>query len=117
MPAATTMSPDCNTLGLQSLPSLVRPYSYRKAITHHEYIARARHHSSLSQDLQHIPELTMDVTTHRHGRLNRLNIRFFQQKISDPSTQQFHLSFRQVLALQQLVVGQLRIHVEVDTYM
>ncbi len=68
----------------------------------HENIARLRDFPTLSKDLEHIPELPVDIAAHCHGRLDEVDVGFFEEDIADSGAEGFYLSFGEVFALSDL---------------
>lgn len=71
-------------------------------ITHHEDITRIWNFTALSEDLQDVPKLPVNVPADCHGGLHSVHIGLFEQNVPDAGTQRFHLSFWEVLALSDL---------------
>lgn len=55
--------------------------------TYHEDIARLWRLSSYSEKLEQIPELAMNVATHRHGACDGLDVGLFEEERLDNVTQ------------------------------
>jgi len=56
---------------------------FKETRTSHKNIACIRNVSSFPQQLEQIPELTMDVPTDGYRTRHGLNVRFFHKNISD----------------------------------
>lgn len=89
----------------QALPLPSHPPPSR---TYHEDIARLWRVSALSKDLQHVPELSVNVTADRYWALDEVDIALFEKEVGDASTQCLYLAFGQVLALPDLESAQIR---------
>lgn len=71
-------------------------------MTHHEDITGRRDFASLTKDLDHVPELSMDIAADGYGGLDEMDIGFFEQEVSDTSAECFHLAFGEVSTFSDL---------------
>jgi len=78
------------------------PFTQRHSRTHHKNITGLWHHSALSQELEQIPELAMDITAYCDRGRHRLNIRFFHENGADGITEDFHVGLWEMLAREEL---------------